>query len=164
MTWHEKGCADSSQRLSGIECLLQRGNLKLLPPAEPLLFSPTCCAVCCQVEVGCQGIYSDFPSMCARQGQATQEGKTTSCLVRDNSPKHLCLFLQPLKRCSSPGHSCGGFWVRGTQAMGVPHVLAAAVVRERWGRARGPRKAWCVSSLSGVTEWHFKDASCSSFP
>lgn len=105
-----------------------------------------------------------FPSMCARQGQATQEGKTTSCLVRDNSPKHLCLFLQPLKRCSSPGHSCGGFWVRGTQAMGVPHVLAAAVVRERWGRARGPRKAWCVSSLSGVTEWHFKDVSCSSFP
>ena len=38
-------------------------------------------------------------SLCARQGQASQEGRTTSCLVSDDSP---CLFLHPLKRVQHP--------------------------------------------------------------
>lgn len=42
-------------------------------------------------------------------------------------------------------------------------ALAAALVREKGGRARGPREARCVSSPSGVAKQHFKDVRCSSF-
>lgn len=57
MTWCKKGCAELSQRLSVPQAAVPKRNVPVLP-----LYN----AMFCQVEVGCQGIYSDFPPVPGR--------------------------------------------------------------------------------------------------